>query len=120
MACIVYQTDKRTGIKYAYSSQSYWDKDKKQPRSKRTFLGRLDPDTGEIIKKKDRAKPAKEALNEAPDTSALVAGLRKELDEKNKLITSLEDANRHLAAKYEEAKALIQAISKALDSFRGD
>lgn len=52
MACIVYQVDKRTGIKYAYSSESYWDKDKKQPRSKRTFLGKVDPITGDIIPKK--------------------------------------------------------------------
>lgn len=34
MACIVYQTDKRTGIKYAYESTSYWDKDKKQAACK--------------------------------------------------------------------------------------
>ena len=31
MSCIVYQTDKKTGVKYAYESISYWDKDKKQP-----------------------------------------------------------------------------------------
>lgn len=43
MACIVYQTDKRTGIKYAYESISYWDKDKKQLRSKRKYLGKVDP-----------------------------------------------------------------------------
>lgn len=28
MAAIVYQTDKRTGITYAYRSVSYWDKEK--------------------------------------------------------------------------------------------
>ena len=25
MSCIVYQTDKKTGAKYAYESVSYWD-----------------------------------------------------------------------------------------------
>ena len=44
MACIVYQIDKKTGAKFAYESVSYWDKEKKQPRSKRKYLGKVDPD----------------------------------------------------------------------------
>jgi len=35
MATTVYQTDKRSGITYAYQSVSYWDKEKQQSRSKR-------------------------------------------------------------------------------------
>ena len=34
---------------YFYESESYWDKEKKQPRSKRTLIGKLDEETGEII-----------------------------------------------------------------------
>ena len=49
MSCIVYQTDKRTGITYAYESISYWDKEKQQPRSKRKYIGKVDPVTKEII-----------------------------------------------------------------------
>ena len=45
---IVYQTDKRSGITYAYESKSYWDKEKKMPRCKRTLIGRVDPETGEV------------------------------------------------------------------------
>ena len=37
----VNQYDKRSGITYVYESKSYWDKEKKQPRSKRTLIGRL-------------------------------------------------------------------------------
>jgi len=47
---IVRQTDKRSGITYAYESKAYWDKEKKQSRSKRTLIGRVDPLTGEITK----------------------------------------------------------------------
>jgi transposase len=55
---IIYQKDKRVGITYAYENESYWDKEKKQPRSKRKLIGRLDEVTGKIIptkryKKKD-------------------------------------------------------------------
>lgn len=45
---IVYQTDKRSGITYAYESKSYWDKASKMPRCRRTLIGRVDPETGEI------------------------------------------------------------------------
>jgi len=34
---------------YFYEVESYWDKSKKQPRQKRTFLGKKDPITGELI-----------------------------------------------------------------------
>ena len=37
---IVTQTDKRTGITYAYEMQYHWDKEKKQSRSKRRMRGK--------------------------------------------------------------------------------
>jgi len=49
MATIVYQTDKRSGITYAYQSVSHWDKEKKQSRARRTLIGRVDNETGEIV-----------------------------------------------------------------------
>ena len=45
---IVKHTDKRSGITYAYESTSYWDKETKMPRCRRTLIGRVDPETGEI------------------------------------------------------------------------
>ena len=41
--------DKRTGVTYVYESESYWDKEKKQPRSHRKLIGKVDDATGEII-----------------------------------------------------------------------
>jgi hypothetical protein len=58
MAAIVYQTNKKNGVTYAYESVSYWDKEKKQSRAKRKCIGRVDPETGKIVptrKKKTRA-----------------------------------------------------------------
>jgi transposase len=46
---IVFQTDKRVGITYAYENESYWDKEKKQPRSRRKLVGRLDEETGQVV-----------------------------------------------------------------------
>ena len=53
---MVKQLDKRSGITYVYESVSYWDKEKKQPRSKRTLIGRLDRTTGEIVPTDGRGK----------------------------------------------------------------
>ena len=45
---------KKNGAAYAYSVESYWDKEKKAPRNKQLCLGRLDEKTGEIIPSKRR------------------------------------------------------------------
>lgn len=52
----VKQLDKRSGITYVYESVSYWDREKKQPRSRRTLIGRLDPETGKILPTDGRGK----------------------------------------------------------------
>ncbi len=56
MPCIVYQTNKKTGITYAYESISYWDKDKQQSRAKRKCIGKVDPKTNQIIPTRKREK----------------------------------------------------------------
>ena len=53
---IVTQTDRRSGITYAYEAQYYWDKEKKQSRSKRECIGKVDPATGKIVPTRGRAK----------------------------------------------------------------
>ena len=45
----VYQKNKKTGITYVYDNKPYWDKEKQQSRTKRTLIGKLDPETGEIV-----------------------------------------------------------------------
>lgn len=53
---IIYQTDKRSGITYAYENQSFWDPELKRSRSKRKLIGRVDPETREIIPTDGRCK----------------------------------------------------------------
>lgn len=100
MSCIVYQTDKKTGTKYAYESVSYWDKEKQQPRSKRTYIGKVDPATGEIIRKveqrdhSDSNKESREELkrlyDELKDKDSTISELRVELKDARKRIDLLE------------------------------
>jgi len=56
---IINQFDKRSGITYVYESQSYWDKEKQQPRAKRKLIGKRDPVTGEILPTDGRGKKRK-------------------------------------------------------------
>ncbi len=99
MACIVYQIDKKTGAKFAYESVSYWDKEKKQPRSKRKYLGKVDPETGEIIPSRSSAAPIK--ISEA-DASEIIR-LRTALEERDAKIAELTN---QLKLKTEEAHKL--------------
>lgn len=111
MACIVYQVDKKTGIKYAYESVSYWDKEKKQPRSKRKYLGKVDPDTGEIIPSRKEDAPIK--IGEA-DATELIR-LRTILAEQEKKIQKLESELRSakdLAEKQAKKLKEIAALAK--------
>lgn len=109
MPSIVYQVDKKTGIKYAYESTSYWDKEKQQPRSTRKYIGKVDPETGEIIRKKDRNAHSAdtdgvtaaeiERLREAiSQKDQEIAGLKKQLAEKTKAYNTLQKAMKKASA----------------------
>ena len=71
---IVYQHDKRSGITYAYESESHWDREKKQSRSRRRLIGRVDEETGEIVPTDGRMRRARARAAE-PDLAAQVAAL---------------------------------------------
>ena len=46
---IVHLKNKKNGVTYVYESTAYWDKEKGQPRNSRVCIGKLDPETSEII-----------------------------------------------------------------------
>ena len=108
MPSIVYQTDKKTGIKYAYESTSYWDKEKKQPRSRRKYLGKVDPETGEIIPCKKDDNPIR--ISEADATE--IVRLRTRLTEKENKIRLLEDELQKAKAVLEDQTNRLKEIAR--------
>ena len=66
MVAIVYQTNQKTGVTYAYESISYWDKAKQQSRAKRKCVGRVDPETKEIIPTRKRKVLVSEKARREP------------------------------------------------------
>lgn len=78
---IVYQKDKRTGITYAYESKAVWDKEKKQSRAKRRLIGRVDPETGEIVPTDGRGRKRSPYYDPGTDTNSEMPRTVKELKE---------------------------------------
>jgi len=101
---IVYQTDKRSGITYAYESKAYWDKEKKQSRSKRTLIGRVNPETGEITKTDGRClknSPYQTVkLTEQDEILNRLKGMK--VSELRREILRLEIENKELKKKLEK------------------
>ena len=60
--------NKERGVTYVYESHSYWDKEKKQPRSRRRLIGKRDPETGEIVPTRSRRRS--DGANGPSDTEA--------------------------------------------------
>lgn len=65
MACIVYRTNKNTGVVYAFRSESYRDPVTKKPKSRRTYLGRVDPISKDIIPKAESGKRNRSKMGES-------------------------------------------------------
>ena len=70
MASIIKKLNKQTGITYVYESESYWDKEKKQPRSRRRLIGKIDEETGEIVPTSGKRGRKKENLTDIPETNS--------------------------------------------------
>ncbi|MFP4461439.1 MAG: transposase, partial [Thermotogota bacterium] len=68
MAYRVNVKNKKNGVTYVYECVSFWDKEKKQPGSKRTCIGKIDPKTGEFMPSK-RLNPQQAAVRDPAVTA---------------------------------------------------
>ena len=93
MASIVYRKNKKNGITYAYRQESYRDPETRKPRNTRTYLGRVNEETGEIIPKGGAGKSPVplEPLREIERLSMQVKSLQKQLEEKDVEIRMLRE-----------------------------
>ena len=113
---IVHVYNRARGVTYVYESQSYWDKELKQPRSNRKLIGKLDPDTGEIVPtgKKGRTKqdqdPEKKSGYSVTDSKTSADQTRRLLKEKDAEILSLK---KQLSAAEREIANYRQLIQQA-------
>ena len=100
------QYNKKTGVTYVYESHSYWDKERKQHRSDRKLIGKIDPDTGEIVptrKKKDDAVSDIQAL-------ARIKALEEQLAKKDEELQALRNKISALQAEAKEKDRIMDKI----------
>lgn len=113
---IIKQYHKDTDTTYVYESSSYWDAEKRQSRSKRKLLGKLDPETGEVIPTGSRGRKRKEtpAVSdnqtdaEACEKDERIRKLTIDLAQKDAEIIRLEQKNHRL-------QETIKLISRHID-----
>ena len=110
--------DKRSGITYVYESESYWDKEKQQPRSHRRLIGKLDEATGEIVPTGKRGR--KKNSNHSDVTSEIqiikTEEYQERLKEKDETIRLLR---RQIQELKKERKALGEKLAAIAAGLKG-
>jgi len=97
---IIKQHDKRSGITYVYESIAHWDPVKKMSCAKRTLIGRLDPQTGEIVPTDGRNKrKSSDTAKQEPDYKILY---------------------EQLLGKYKAQETLLAALKKQIAQYQKD
>lgn len=120
MASIIKKLNKQTGVTYVYESESYWDKEKKQPRSRRKLIGKIDEQTGEIVPTSGRNGRKKKELAEVPETAcadmsslqALCMEQAEELRRNEEEISKLEKQVMELTLSVSEYKGRLLKIEE--------
>ena len=125
MATEVHYTNSRTGITYAYLSESRYDPEKGYSVPKRTYLGRVDPNTGKVIpsshvrgrKKKTESVDAPSYLAEYEATLAELNSMRRDFVALKSTVKELENQHskttRTLQRIYQEIGTMLPKESDA-------
>ncbi len=115
---IVKFKDKRTGTTYVYESESYWDKEKKQPRNKRTLIGKIDEETGETVPTDGRGRKRKNAAGkDAGNGALLISDFQKQLEAKEAVIKQMTAENQQLK---KNLSAVMESLHKITDKYEGN
>lgn len=111
--------DKRVGITYVYESESYYDKDKHQSRSRRKLIGKIDPETGEIIPTGSKGRPSKTPASGLPsdtDYKKLYEKASADSVRKDEKIARLEMELRKEKEAFQAYKKAVGKVSDMLAS----
>ena len=106
----------QSGVTYAYEQTSSYDSERKQSRPVRKYLGRVDPETGEIIPTTGkRGRPPKKTAeskleNQEPDYKALFEKKCLETERLQKELAKVKETNEQLSLQARELKQVIVAI----------
>ena len=110
---IVKVHNKARKVTYVYESVSYWDKEKKQPRSHRKLIGRIDPATGDVVPTGRRINTDTSALSHSDtEYKVLYEQALATIAQKDVLIAELRD---RLTTAKDENRSCRRSMKKACD-----
>ena len=110
---IIKQYHKDTDTTYVYESTSYWDEEKKQSRSKRRVIGKLDPETGEIVPTGRRGRKAKNTATPPAEEETGLARLYEESQARIVELTLAADRkDEEISSLRQEVLQLREALEK--------
>ena len=103
--------NKQNGVTYVYEViENYWDKEKKQSRSKRKLIGKIDPVSGEMIPTTPKGRKGK--MENKENYKLLYEKAQKEIQTKDKRIEELEEIIRNYLSEEMKALAEVEAVIK--------
>lgn len=109
---IIKQTNKKTGVTYVYDSHSYWDKEKKQHRSDRKLIGKIDPETGEIVPTRKK----KENPETDEESSTKIKALEAQIARKDEELQTLRDKVGDLQRDLKEKERILDKIRAVVNT----
>lgn len=110
---IIKQYHKDTDTTYVYESISYWDEEKKQSRSKRRVIGKLDPETGEIIPTGKRGRKPRDASTVPAGENTETARLYEESQARIRELTLIvSQKDLEISSLRDEVRRLKDALGK--------
>ena len=108
---IIKQYHKDTDTTYVYESISYWDAEKGQSRSKRRVIGKIDPQTGEIIPTGRRGRTKKNETSSSDNDISTTS--EDSTDEQNRIL-ELEISNASLTSRIAELEAEVRKYQSVI------
>lgn len=112
---IVKKKNAKTGITYVYESHSVWIPELKQPRATTKIIGKLDPQTGEVIPTGPRGRPRSAQKETVSKDGAGEAALKKELYEVTEQKNKLEIEFKKLQADYNRMRDVLVSTARKIE-----
>ena len=113
MSCIVYQTDRKTGNVHAYSSASHRDPITKKVKTVKTYLGRVDPVTNEIIPKAEKGKRNRGISTKLRES--IMKDAQKNVDDLTAQVNALQAQLKAASSKLAKYQEAFEAFKKAIE-----
>ena len=114
MSSIVRQTNKQTGITYVYSQESYRVPGV-GPRNRRRLLGKIDPETGELVPTGKQGPKRKHELPLDDSDEAAAADMKFRLLQATQRIQQLEAEVESLKSEKQHLLTMVQTVSKVIE-----